>query len=660
MNSTPATARPAWRSSRYGFAIFFGLSLVSLWLLLRFVLFFSFKPDGPVAIGELLSIFTTGLHRDIYVALALVSPLLFWFMILPNRRFVQRWQRGLLRGWFFLFWLAEVFLIAAEYYFFEEFHSRFNTVAVDYLIYPHEVFINIWDSYPVPVVVAVCALLSGSWVVIAFRLFKQAWTQPCPLRVRIAWWFGGLVAFALLTPTVHIKGARVSADRTLNEIANNGGISFWAAFWTRHLDYAAFYKTLPREEACARARRMLAEPNAEFIGGPDSILRHVGGDSNRPRLNVVLILVESFGSEFSGALSRTNGTLTPEMDRLAAEEGLLFTHIYASGNRTVRGMEGALSGFPPLPGDSIVKRDLSENVETIARVLKRDGYDTVFLYGGRGVFDGMRAYAVNNGYDRFIEQKHFEKPTFKTIWGVCDEDLMARSIEEFREMHRTGRPFFGTVLTVSNHKPYTYPKGRIPENPDEQRREFAVKYTDFALGEFFRAARQEAFWTNTIFVVMADHGARVYGSQSIPIFSYEIPLTIAGPAVVERPARIASLGCSLDVSPTILGLIGRPYDSLFFGRDLLNGPPEDGRVFLNHNREIGMYARERLIVLRLFKNVEVYEGDPKVVNLELMKSPGEFESELEKDAEAIYQVADELYVGRKYRLDPEGAKATQR
>ena len=153
------------------------------------------------------------------------------------------------------------------------------------------------------------------------------------------------------------------------------------------------------------------------------------------------------------------------------------------------GFEGVLSSFPPLPGESIVKRDRSDNVETIARVLKRDGYASVFLYGGRGLFDGMRSFAVRNGYDRFIEQKHFAHPTFTTIWGVCDEDLFLRAVEEFRELAKTGQPFCGTILSVSNHKPYTYPKGKIPEDPDKRRREYAVKYSDYALGRVLSRRR---------------------------------------------------------------------------------------------------------------------------------------------------------------------------
>ena len=189
---------------------------------------------------------------------------------------------------------------------------------------------------------------------------------------------------SLAIPTINFKQARISGDRTLNEIANNGAISFAAAAWTHNLDYTNFYKTLPLTEAYARSRKLLAEPNTQFVEDGNSIRRQVLGDTNHPRLNLVILLEESLGSEFWGCLGRKK-TLTPEMDKLAAEEGMLFTNLYANGNRTVRGMEGVLSSFPSLPGDSIVKRDRSDNVETLARVLKRDGYSTVFLYGGRGV-----------------------------------------------------------------------------------------------------------------------------------------------------------------------------------------------------------------------------------------------------------------------------------
>jgi len=643
---TPKSSRPR---SRYGFAGFCFLSLWAGWFALRLVLLAAFRP-AAMTVGDAAITILSGIHRDLFAALVETLPLLIWMLIVSEKAFRARWHRMALLGGMLVAAYAQVFLLFVEFFFFEEFKSRFNTVAVDYLLYPKEVFVNIWESYHVGWVLLFCLALSAGWVWAASRLFSGMWEQPASRITRWLWLGGATLAAAALAPTLNLKGSQVSKDRTLNEVANNGALSFMAAAWTHNLDYAAYYKTMPAAEAYQRARRLLAEPNARFVEEGDSIRRRVAGDEARPRLNVVLVLEESLGSEFWGCLGRPK-TLTPEMDKLATEEGMLFTNLYACGNRTVRGMEGVLSSFPPLPGDSIVKRDQSDNVETIARVLKRDGYATLFLYGGRGLFDGMRSFAVRNGYDRFIEQKHFTHPTFTTIWGVCDEDLFARSIEEFRELAKTNQPFCATILSVSNHKPYTYPKGRIEDRRKPQR-EDAVKYSDYSLGRFFEAAKKEAFWTNTIFVVIADHGARVYGKQSIPIHSYEIPLVIAGPAVVKGPNRVSQLGSSLDVAPTVLGLLGRPYETMFFGRDLLKSPPADGRAFLNHNRDIGLLMHDRLVILGLMQTVEFYAGNPKVAEVSLLTQPKDEDCEIEKDAIAVFQVADDLYSNRRYRIDP--------
>jgi phosphoglycerol transferase MdoB-like AlkP superfamily enzyme len=651
MKLDAAPGAPPRARSRHGFAAFCLLSLLAGWLALRVVLLCAFKPAG-LAPGEAVLTLLSGFHRDLFAGVAEIIPLLCWLAVVSNRWFGARWHRLLLLGGSFVFCFTQIFLSFIEFFFFEEFKSRFNTVAVDYLDNPREVLINIWQSYHVGLFLLGCLGLTLLWMWAARRLFGGMWEVPSSGRARLLPLAAAVGLAAVLVPSLNLKGAHVCNDRTVNEVANNGVLSFFAAAWTHHLEFADFYKTMPLEEAYRRARRLMAGPEASFVAEGDSVRRRVAGDPSRPRLNVVILLEESLGSEFWGCLGRAP-TLTPEMDKLAAEEGLLFTNIYACGNRTVRGMEGVLSSFPPLPGGSIVKRDLSDNVETTARVLKRDGYSTVFIYGGHGLFDSMRSYAVRNGYDRFIEQKHFAHPTFTTIWGVCDEDIFGRTIEECRELARTGKPFFATALSVSNHKPYIYPKGRIAEDPARRKREHAVKYSDFALGQFFRAARKESFWTNTVFVVVADHGARVYGKQTIPIHSYEIPVLIVGPAVVKAAGRIGQLGSSLDVSPTVLGMIGRPYQTMFFGQDLLQGRPETGRALLNHNRDIGLLAGDRLVVLGLMQTEEFYAGDPKRVDMELVSKPAETDRELEQDAIALYQVADDLYTHRLYRIDRE-------
>jgi len=647
MSSAPNHKPSGWWASRFGLAGFQFFALMACFTVLRLALFFSFRP--PAASGEYFKTFLVGLHLDATVALFMTLPLVFWLAMLPQWLF-RSWlhRTGFLLAWF-IFWMVEIFLLIAEYFFFEEFRSRYNTVAIDYLLYPHEVFINIWDTYPVPLVIGACAALALLLVLVSQRVTRGMRETETGAASRFLHLVAALALGAGLWFSVGLAETRFSKDRVINEIANNGMASLATAWWSRNLDYAAFYPTMAREEAFQRTRRMLAEPGAEFEGPADSLQRRVAGRPANPRLNVVILLEESLGSEFFGSLGRKGETLTPELDKLS-EEGLFFTNLYADGNRTVRGFEGVLSSFPPLPGDSIVKRDHSENVETIARVLKRDGYDTVFLYGGRGIFDGMRSYAVNNGYDRFVEQKDFSNPTFATIWGVCNEDLYQRTIEECRNLAKAGKPFLATVLSVSNHKPFTYPPGRIAEDPRARKREHAVKYTDWALGQFFKAVKNEPFFQETIFVVIADHGARVYGSQSIPIHSYEIPLLILGPAAVKKPARLPQLGCQLDVAPTILGLIGRSYDTMFYGHDLLKDPVPSGRVLINHNRDIGLMRADRMVVLSLNKKAEFYRGNPKVAEMTRVDRPDDTDLELEKDAMAIYQTADELYMQRKYRV----------
>jgi len=261
-NNVPAR-EPSWRRSRYGFAGFFFLSLLAVWFALRLALFFAFRPPALPAVDVLL-VFLSGLHRDIFVALAETIPLLFWMLVVPDRSFQARWHRIVFLSGCFVFWFTQSFLLFVEFFFFDEFKSRFNTVAVDYLLYPYEVFVNIWQSYHVGVILLICAVLSLGWLLAAGKLFARMWERPFSTRSRLLHLAVVSALAALLAPTFNLKGARVSNDRTLNEVANNGAISFVAAAWTHNLDYPAFYRTLPQAEAYQRTRRLLAGPDTQF------------------------------------------------------------------------------------------------------------------------------------------------------------------------------------------------------------------------------------------------------------------------------------------------------------------------------------------------------------------------------------------------------------
>ena len=232
---TAAAPPGGWARGRYGLALFFLLSLLAGCTALRIIFFAQFLP-AKLSGGEIARIFAIGFQRDVLALLITTLPLLFWFWITPDRCFAARWHRMLLTAGLFVFWFVQVFIDSTEFYFFEEFKSRFNTVAVDYLIYPKEVFVNIWESYPVTLIVGSCGLVAGAWVWCARRMFRPMWTTPVPARRRFAWFVGALALAALLAPTVPLKGTRLSRERVANEMANNGSISFVSAVLTRHLD----------------------------------------------------------------------------------------------------------------------------------------------------------------------------------------------------------------------------------------------------------------------------------------------------------------------------------------------------------------------------------------------------------------------------------------
>jgi phosphoglycerol transferase MdoB-like AlkP superfamily enzyme len=550
------------------------------------------------------------------------------------------------------------FLFQAEFYFFEEYTSRFNTVAIDYLHYWTEVSGNISAMYPVKRIIALC-LLGATGVTLAVR--RWAWPGAVTgVKTRLAHLGGWLLATGALLAGATQINFQGSSERLLNEIASNGLTGGTVAIFTRDLDYAHFFPTLSREESFVRARKLLDTPGAVWSSDPFSLQRRIPGDPARKKLNVIVLAQESFGSEFWGCLNLQDGkpphkSLTPKLDAIAEKEGLLFTHLFADGNRTVRGMEAIFASFPPLPGDAILARNKSQNCETLASVLDRDGYSTTFIYPGRGLFDDMEPFMLANGFQRFISGPDFSHPTFSTVWGHCDEDLYDRALEEARAAHQSGQPFFIATMSVSNHQPFVFPKNKV--DPKLKGHKAGARYSDLAVSRFIEQARKEPFWQASIIAIVSADGARVYGSQTVPVLSYEIPLLIVGPAAVQHSQRIDTAGCQLDVAPTILGLIGRPYDSVFYGRDLLT-PAAERFALLNHNRSIAIYREPELVALSLGKVVERFTRADR--HTLIKQGLDAATQEAAKDATALFQTADELYRERRYTISREAQTLSDR
>lgn len=522
-------------------------------------------------------------------------------------------------------WLV-LFVAMAEVVFWDEFAARFNFIAVDYLVYTHEVLTNIWESYPVGVI------MLGLFAAGATTLFVQrnrltllapaapGWQRPlaqCAAWMVVAW---PAVAYLLTDPAP----VPLFANRYADELAASGAAGFFRGFKAAELDYARFYPQLPASEAVARAAALKAGGAPET--GADNLVA-----ARRGPHHVVLISVESLSASY---LRHFGGspTLTPALDRLA-DEGLLFTDLYATGTRTVRGLEALALSLPPGPGESIIKRPDNSGLDTLGSILGRAHYDVRFLYGGDARFDDMRRFFGVNGYTVLDRQAlSAAEIHHENAWGVADEDVYTLALRVISRSARAGCLTFTHIMTTSNHRPYTYPDGRVTLPSGAAGRQGAVQYTDWAVGDFLARARHEPWFDDTIFVITADHCASSAGKTRLPLRRYHIPLIIYAPGLVPTGVR-SRLASQIDVAPTILGLLGLPRATGFFGRDLLR-PGLSSFAFVSTYRELGFLRDNRLVELapRLPPQLEVLHGHSR-------DERAGTDRDLVRDAMALYQVS---------------------
>ena len=393
--------------SRYRLAALLVALYMAVWLLTRLWLVLMQHAWTSDGLGPTLKTLAVGEVFDGVSALWMAAPLVLYLTLAP-----ERWFRGRLNRGFLFFWMAAagcsaLFTAVVEHYFFDEFNGRFNFVAVDYLIYPTEVVDSIWQSYHTGFVLAFVTLASLALVYGLRRPLRAAWNRAAPPLQRLGFLAAFATVLAASTWTVSPSMARVSDDRALNEIAGNGYYSFFMALLGSDAPYEGLYATRPQPVVLARLHRLLgAEPAAALASfSAGTALRRVRNPGPARRLNVVVVLEESLGSEFIGVLHpRQDGeSLTPNYDALT-RQGTLLTHAYSTGNRTIRAIEATTSSLPPLPGMSIVRRDASVDLFTLPELLRSLGYQKSFVYGGRALFDGMGKYLSRNGVDTIVDQ----------------------------------------------------------------------------------------------------------------------------------------------------------------------------------------------------------------------------------------------------------------
>ena len=535
--------------------LFFVINLVSF-ALLRIALLVKQWADIDTPIVQILYAFVMGVIYDSAFYAYLLIPFTLYLIVMPQRWYAHSINKIISAIFFLISLYGLFFLILAEWTFWDEFGVRFNFIAVDYLIYTHEVVQNIIESYPLG------KLLTGVFVITVsvFLMVRHHFAvtfqneETFSRRIKIA---GLLFLLPIVSYfSIHRTTYQFSQNTYLNEIAANGGYQFFSAFRNNELNYRQFYRLADDAQLSQKIKTQLSVTNESLY----DIKRQITADGPEKKLNIVLITVESLSADYLTKFGNKN-KITPFMDNWF-QDGALFTNFYATGTRTIRGLEALTLSIPPTAGQSIVKRPDNEKLFNLGHVLQERGYDTAFLYGGMGYFDNMNAFYEGNGY-RILDQNQFtsEEVTFKNAWGVSDDIIFNRTIKEADNDFSQDKPFFFQIMTTTNHRPYSYPEGKI-DIPSGKSREGAVKYTDYAIQEFIKTAKTKPWFDNTIFVMVADHCAGSARKTDLPVDKYHIPLFIYAPKhvpVVENTTLSSQIG----VAPTLLGLLNLRYESQF-------------------------------------------------------------------------------------------------
>ncbi len=622
-----------------------GLIITSL---SRIILFFIFK-DRVTLVEDYWKVFTIGIRFDFIMLsyLAVLPAVLITF--LPDS--ILKYFNKFLNLYFILFLFLFFFMELSTLNFINEYDTRPNRLFLDYLIYPKEVLGTLVKSYlPSMIITTILAIVS---LFFAFKYGKKLFYSVTSsyksklILFPVVAFFLFLGARSSLTTLRPINGSNAifSSDQMTNSLGLNSLYTVvYAAYTLTNEGNTDKYGKMDEFEAYNRVKKYMDV--TEFIDDEVPFLHLIKPDSVVPKYNVVIFLQESLGAEYVGCLGGL--PLTPEFDKLS-KEGLLFTNLFSSGTRSVRGIESVVTGFLPNPAESVVKLSNSQqNFYTLAEAFGKQNYNTSFIYGGMSNFDNMASFFNGNGFQNIIDETDFDddgqKHAFKGVWGYSDEDLAIKANEYFTSLG--DKPFFSLMFSSSNHKPFEFPDGRIKLHDKEKNTvNNAMKYADYSIGKFFELAKKEKYFKNTIFVVIADHNTRTFGKALVPIHKFHIPALIIAPNI-KNGMTYDKLASQIDIPSTVLALSGITTKSPMPGRNLMTLPANTkGRTIMMFNETYAFKVDNDVIIIN--PNAEPLQFK---VEKDSIFTAVDLDKEFAKDALAHLVASSKMYQNRKYKI----------
>lgn len=664
-------AQPTLKS-HLAFTVLGGAALLALYTLLRIALLvYNRELIGDTPSATFIEAFYNGLRFDVRLVVYALTPLL--LALLSVRAMAAR---GLLRWWLTAFASFTLLLGITELDFYREFHQRLNGLVFQYFEEDlATVGSMLWNGFPVGRYLLAWAI--ATWLLAT--LFKgldrisrpvipalHEESPPQPAYAAPTWyWRSGLFLLCALLAVVAARGhlrqgpplrwgdAYTTNSMFANQLGLNGSLTLLSAAEASMSSQRSnsWQSTMPDEQALDIVRQLLLTPHDRLVDADNAAIRRdftPPADRTLPIRNVVVILMESFAGHFVGALGGT-GDITPHFDALA-REGLLFDRFFSNGTHTHQGMFATMACFPNLPAFEYLMRtpEGAHKFSGLPQLLSARGYDNLYVYNGNFQWDNQSGFFSNQGMTRFIGREDFVDPVYMDpTWGVSDQDMFDRAAAELDKLP-ADKPFYALLQTLSNHTPYALPKvlpiERVTDRGIFGEHLTAMRYADWALGEFFAKARKSAYYKHTLFVVVGDHG---FGSDQqlteMDLFRFNVPLLLLAPGIQDRfGSRNHHVGTQVDVVPTIMGRLGGTVRHQCWGRDLLNLPEGDLGIGVikpsGGDQTVALVTPERILIEPKGFEPRLYSyqlgADPKAERIPLDLAP-----ELKAKLEAFLQMA---------------------
>ncbi|MFA7501364.1 MAG: LTA synthase family protein, partial [Sulfurimonas sp.] len=560
------------------------ISIFFIGRLLLFTIYFdNFKNSGV----DYWLTFIYGLRMDtIAASILLVIPLI--FLSFTPARF-KKFTNIFLKYYFLAIFSLVIYIENATFSFVAQYDVRPNYLFVEYLIYPREVFAMIFADYKVELFIAFGMIGAFIYFYLKFakddflKIFDTLYIKRVAMFLPILLLLFIGVRSSFGHRPANISDAMYSTNRMINEITKNSLHSIGYAIYSNLVHEGGEVKQYGKMDTNEALQRVKKRLNIESDDKESIFSRveksHFKSDKSK---NLVIFVQESLGYQFVSAVGGEDG-ITPNFNRLS-KEAILFKDLYSNGTRSVRGLAAVSAGNLAVPGVGVLKRNKSQsNFFTVASALKPFGYHTSFIYGGESRFDNMRSWYSGNGFNEIIDQPQFENPTFVAPWGVCDEDLVVKANEEFKNMYAKNQKFATVMFSQSNHSPFEFPCEKIellkdvPPNSVKN----AIKYADHAIGRLFELAKKEPYYKDTIFVVIADHNVRVYGDDMVPVDMFHIPAIIVGDGI--KPMIYDKIASQPDVLATALDLIGLDLKYPIMGHSIFSDKKQNISLMQFHS-----------------------------------------------------------------------------